>query len=99
MSPMSSSPNSSSSSSATGFPSLHDVPCHVEVVLGTRTICVRECLEMQTGAIFKIDQPAGADMTLTINGVPVAMGEVLVVDDHTSVRVTEVLPAPRGEVL
>lgn len=98
MSPMSSSQNSSSSSNA-AFPSLHDVPCHVEVVLGSRTICVRECLEMQAGAIFKIDQPAGADMTLTINGVPVAMGEVLVVDDHTSVRVTEVLAAPRGEML
>lgn len=105
---MSSSQSSSSSSSAAGtapppapapFAALGDVPCHVEVVLGTRTLRVRDCLGIQPGEILKIDQAAGADMTLLINGVPVATGEVLVVDDHTSVRVTEVLPAPRGEIL
>lgn len=84
---------------ANPFAALADVPCRVEVVLGTRTLSVRDCIELQAGEVVKIDQPAGADMTLTINGVPVAMGEVLVVDDHTSVRVTEVLPAPRGEIL
>ncbi len=96
---MSSSPNSSSSSNASPFAALGDVPCQVEVVLGTRTILVRDCLGIQPGEILKIDQAAGADMTLLINGIPVATGEVLVVDDHTSIRVTEVLPAPRGEML
>jgi len=96
---MSSSPNSSSSSSLGPFAALGDVPCHVEVVLGTRTLSVRDCLSIQPGEILQIDQAAGADMTLTINGIPVATGEVLVVDDHTSIRVTEVLPAPRGEIL
>jgi len=96
---MSSSPSSLSSSDTSPFAALSDVPCHVEVVLGTRTLSVRDCLGIQPGEILTIDQAAGADMTLTINGIPIAIGEVLVVDDHTSIRVTEVLPAPRGEIL
>lgn len=99
---MSSSQSLSSSSRPAGeaepFASLHDVPCHVEVILGERVVRVRDCLAMAPGTIVMIDQPAGSDMTLSVNGVRIAMGEVLVVDDHTSVRVTEVLPSPRGEL-
>ncbi len=87
-----------SSAGAEPFASLHDVPCHVEAILGTRMIRVRECLEMVPGTIFRTDQPAGSDMRLTINGVPVAMGEVVVVDEQTSVRVTEVLASSRGDL-
>ncbi len=87
-----------SSDGAEPFASLHDVPCLVEAVLGTRMIRVRECLAMVPGTIVQIDQAAGSDMRLTINGVSIAMGEVLVVDDQTSVRVTEVLASPRGDL-
>lgn len=89
---MSSSQNSLSSSDAkhpfTGF---FDVNCTVEIVLGSTTMTVRDCLRLRKHAILKINQSAGSDMQITVNGIPIARGEVLVVDDSTSIRVTQVL--------
>ncbi len=72
--------------------------CTVEVVLGTAVMNVRDCLHLRKQSIIRIDQPAGTDMNIIVNGVPIAFGEVLIVDDSASVRVTEVVQPPSGEV-
>jgi flagellar motor switch protein FliN/FliY len=99
---MSSSPNSSSSSSAPAsaiaagpLAWLSDVPCRVEFILGTCTIKVRECVEFQTDSLVRLVQPAGSDLEVRVEGVPIAAGEVLVVNDSSALRVTRILP-PAG---
>lgn len=96
---MSSSPNSSSSSERPPqpFEQLHDVVCAVDIVLGTAVMNVRDCLHLRKQAIIRIDQAAGTDMDIIVNGVLVAHGEVMIVDDTASIRVTEVLPPPSSE--
>jgi flagellar motor switch protein FliN/FliY len=95
---MSSSPNSSSSSDyLSRYEGLHDVTCQVEVVLGTGMISVRECLLLQRMSVIRLKQSAGEDLQVVINGVPLASGEVVIVDDSTSIRVTEILPPPSAE--
>src|SRR5262245_34331890 len=96
---MSSSSNSSSSKPE-GHPALvplSDVVCDVDVLLGTATVSVRECLRWRRNSVIRLRQSAGADMQVTINGVAVAIGEVVIVDDSTAVRVTEILPPPSSE--
>jgi len=104
---MSSSPNSSSSSSALGpageaphlpderhrFARLSDVRCPVEVVLGSGTIAVRTCLGLKPDSVIRLGQPAGEDLQVRVGGVTVARAEVVVADDHTALRVTEIAPA------
>ena len=105
---MSSSSNSSSSSGAanaaagqagraTALVPLNDVVCQIDVLLGTATVSVRECLHWRRNSIIRLRQTAGSDMQVTINGVPVAIGEVVIVDDSTAVRVTEILAPPSSE--
>jgi flagellar motor switch protein FliN len=101
---MSSSSNSSSSSaagkaagSAAALLPLSDVVCQIDVLLGTATVSVRECLHWKRNSIIRLRQSAGSDMQVTINGVPVAIGEVVIVDDSTAVRVTEILAPPSSE--
>jgi flagellar motor switch protein FliN len=101
---MSSSSNSSSSNvpalaagPATVLAPLNDVVCQIDVLLGTATVSVRECLHWKRNSVIRLQQSAGADMQVTINGVPVAVGEVVIVDDSTAVRVTEILPPPSSE--
>jgi flagellar motor switch protein FliN len=95
---MSSSPNSSSSKDADGGKSdasrLQDVLCRVEVVLGTGTVSVRDCLGLRRQHVLKLSQAAGADLQVRVNGVPIALGEVVIVDDSTSIRLTEITPPP-----
>jgi flagellar motor switch protein FliN/FliY len=95
---MSSSQNSSSSSDpASLYPGLHDVICQVEVVLGTGKMTVRECLQLQRLSVISLKQQAGEDLQVVVNGVLIASGEVVIVDDSTSIRVTEILPPPSAE--
>ena len=90
---MSSSPNSSSSSDvAPALGWVMDVPCAVEFVLGTATVRVGDCARFAPGTVLPLRQPAGADVQLRAGGVPLAEGEVLVVDGALSLRVTRLLP-------
>lgn len=104
---MSSSPNSSSSSEALAragdvahvsderhrFARLADVRCPVEVVLGSGTIAVRTCLGLNPDSVIRLVQPAGEDLQVRVSGITVARAEVVVADDHTALRVTEIAPA------
>lgn len=96
---MSSSPNSSSSErpSLDGFTPLHDVVCRVDVMLGSAAMSVRECLGLRPDSIIRLTKPAGGEMDVTVNGVAVALGEVVIMDESTAVRVTELLPPPSSE--
>jgi flagellar motor switch protein FliN/FliY len=76
---------------------LSDVVCHVDVLLGTATVSVRECLHWKRNSIVRLRQSAGADMQVSINGIAVATGEIVIVDDTTAVRVTEILAPPSSE--
>jgi len=98
---MSSSPNSSSSSSAVldRFPSLSDVTCEVAVVLGTGRMSVRECLYLVPKTVIPLEQLAGSDLHVRVNGVLIAHGEVAIVDDSTNIRLTSIVAPPSGEEL
>jgi flagellar motor switch protein FliN len=94
---MSSSKSSSSSSDvvASACPErLQDVVCHVDVVLGTGTVSVRQCLALEAGSVVRLVEAAGSDLQVHVNGIPVAQGEVVIMDDTTSLRVTEILAPP-----
>ncbi len=106
---MSSSPNSSSSSSGANghghaagcrFASLHVVKCPVRVVLGTGVISVRQLLMLSRQNVLRLHQSAGEDLRMLVNGVLVARGEVVVVEDSTAIRLTEIarrVPAGDGK--
>lgn len=96
---MSSSLISSSSSnphavvSSGPFGDLLDVVCGLAVVLGTGTVTVRRCLSLQRHSVLRLEQSAGEDLQVKVNGVTIAKGEVVIVEDSTAIRVTEV-PQP-----
>ena len=97
---MSSSPNSSSSSEAPapdGLAPLFDVICSVDVVLGTASMSVRDCLNMRRHSIIRLNQSAGGEMQVVVNGIAIASGEVVIIDNSTAVRVTDILPPPSSE--
>ena len=96
---MSSSPTSSSSTDAPGTPyaAMLDVTCRVEVIVGTGSITVRDCLKLQRDSIVRLTQAAGSDLQVTVQGVPTATGEIVIDDDTTSVRISAILPTPSAE--
>jgi flagellar motor switch protein FliN len=79
------------------YVSLHDVVCEVVVVLGTGQISVRQCLYLKPQTVVALGQLAGSDLHVLVNGVAVATGEVVIVDDSTAIRLNHVLAPPHAE--
>jgi flagellar motor switch/type III secretory pathway protein FliN len=69
------------------------------VVLGTGSMSVRECLNLKRQSIFRLNESAGSDMRVIVNGITVADGEIVIVDNGTALRVTEILAPPSNEVV
>ena len=100
---MSSSPSSSSNSepgpSSSDGPLgwVLDVPCPVEFVLGTATIKVRDCVEFKVDSVVRLKQTAGADLQVRAGGVPIASGEVVIVEENLGLRLSRILPPGTGD--
>lgn len=80
---------------AAEFHGMLDVRVPVEVVLGTGVLTVRDCLALDRMRIVQLAQSAGQDLMVMASGVPIARAEVVIVEDSTAVRVTEI-EAPAG---
>ena len=97
---MSSSPTSSSSSEAplasSPFDVLGELRCPVTVLLGTGSITVRQCLGLERHSVLTLREAAGEDLRVSVNGVLVARGEVVISDASTAVRVTDLAPVLPG---
>ena len=76
---------------------LYDVICNIDVVLGSSSMTVRQCLNLHRDSVIRLTQSAGSDMQIIVNGVPIAQGEVVIIDNTISLRVTDVLPPPSSE--
>ena len=77
---------------------LHDVACRVDVVLGSASLSVRQCLGLERDSLIRLVQSAGNDMQVVINGIAIAQGEVVIIDNSTAVRITDILAPPSNEV-
>ena len=66
-------------------------PMMVSVELGSASKTVKEVLEMGEGTIIELDKVAGEPADIKVNGVLIARGEVIVVDENFGVRITEIL--------
>ena len=96
---MSSSQTSSFSSDAPvampEFEQVNDVLCPVDVLLGFGELSVGRVIGLHRQSIIRLDHSAGEDLLVTVNGVTLAKGEVMIVEDSTAVRITEIhVPAP-----
>jgi flagellar motor switch protein FliN/FliY len=88
---------SSSDVVAADFRGFQDVVCNVEIVLGHGSMTVRDCLHLKKHAIIRLSQMAGEDLQVLVNGIQVATGEVVIIDDSTSIRITEISPPSSAE--
>lgn len=77
-----------------------DVQVTLALEVGRTHIAVRDLLQLSQGSILELDRLAGEPLDLLVNGVRVARGEVVVVNDKFGVRLTDVVsPRERMEPL
>jgi flagellar motor switch protein FliN/FliY len=67
------------------------VPIQITVELGRTRKRIKDIAELMPGNIVELDRQAGDQVDILANGRPIARGDVVVVDDNYSVRVTEII--------
>ena len=68
-----------------------DVPLNVTVELGRTTKSISEILDFAPGSIIELERIAGEPIDVLVNGKFVAKGEVVVIEECFSVRITEII--------
>jgi len=74
-----------------------DVEVPVSVVLGTVKKSIGEVVSLTEGQVIDVERSAGEAVDLLVNGKLVARGEVVVVDDHYGIRISEIV-APGNRI-
>ncbi len=78
------------SSGSTPIDRFYGVNVTVWAELGRATMSLGDLLQVGEGSVLKLDRPVSAPVDLMAQGIRVARGEVVVVDDHFAVRIKEI---------
>jgi len=70
---------------------VYDVSVEVYAVLGTATLPIAQLLKLGRGAVVELDRRVNESVDLYVNQRRIAKADVVVVEDHLAVTITEVL--------
>ena len=73
-----------------------DVPVTVSLQVGSADITIRELVGLVEGSVVALERESTEPLDVMVNGTLIAHGEIVLVDDHFGVRLTDVMsPAER----
>ncbi len=76
---------------AVDLEAVFDVPVRVQAVLGKSSMEVSQLLKLAPGAVVELDRRVGEAIDIYVNNRLVARGEVVLVDEHLGVTMTEIV--------
>jgi flagellar motor switch protein FliN len=65
-----------------------DIPITISIQLASRTMKVRDILQLQPNSIIDLPKSAGENVDVIINDRPFAFGEVMELENSTGIRLT-----------
>jgi flagellar motor switch protein FliN/FliY len=66
-----------------------DVPVKITIQLASRSMKVREILQLQTNSVVDLPKSAGENVDILMNGRLVAFGEVMELEGSMGIRLTD----------
>lgn len=77
----------------TNLESILEIPVKLSMEIGQTRISIRNLLQLTRGSVVEFDKDAGEPLDVMVNGILIAHGEVVVVNDKFGVRLTDVVSA------
>lgn len=68
-----------------------NIPLSLHVELGSRSLRIRDILDIQQGSIVELEASANSKLVVYANNTPIARGEAVLVGKRYGVRITEVV--------
>ena len=81
-------------SAAAELQRLNDVGLELTVEVGRTRMTLGQALALGPGSVITLDRLADQPVDLLVNGMQVARGEVVVIDDVFGLRVTQIVASP-----
>lgn len=79
---------------------LNNIPITLSIVLGEAVVPFNQLQSIGEGSIVTLDRLAGEDVEIRANNVPIAFGEILVIDESFGIRVTHrIAPEKQKELM
>ncbi len=69
---------------------VHDIPMRISIEVGRMRLRIRDLIKLTRGAVIELKKPAGEPFDICVNGMQVARGEVITVEQSSGVRIIEV---------
>jgi len=68
-----------------------DIPVTISLEIGRTGINIRNLLQLNQGSVVELDRLAGEPLDVLVNGMLIAHGEVVVVNEKFGVRLTDII--------
>lgn len=68
----------------------NQIPMIISGELGKAYLTVRDFLKLEEGSVIKLDRLAGESATIMVNGQPLGLAEIVVINDKFGLRVTAI---------
>lgn len=78
-----------------GMSAIGDAPVEIKVVIGTAQLRVRDLLKLGRGAVVELNRHLKDPTDVYVEGILVARGEVVIVDDKIGVTLTDFIKSSR----
>lgn len=70
---------------------LEDIPVDLSVEIGRTRMAISQILKLSQGSVVELDVLAGEPLNVYVNGILIAQGEVVTVNDRFGIRLTDIL--------
>jgi flagellar motor switch protein FliN/FliY len=68
-----------------------DIPLQVKVEVGRTRMMIQELLKLTKGSVVELNKMLGETFEVMVNDKLVARGEIVIVNDHFGVRLTDII--------
>ena len=68
-----------------------DVPVVISMEIGRTNISIRNLLQLNQGSVVEMERCVGEALDVLVNGMLIAHGEVVVINDKFGIRLTDVI--------
>ena len=68
---------------------LQDTPIDLEIELDRKIMSLRELMQIEEGAVLRMNRSAGENIDVLIDGALIGFGEIVIIEDVMGIRVTD----------
>ena len=71
------------------------IPMELTIELGRGKLRLRDLLSLQYHSVFRLEQTAGSRLNVLLNGIPLAKGEPVVIEERVGIKIDEIVDTER----